>query len=173
MESSAILTYLQENYDTDNRLGFTSPSETSQLQQWLFFWQAAAPIQGQTRRLTKNMEEKAADSDVVQYFQAEVLRIYSVLNDHLSGRHKGPDNTPRLFLAGNGQGKYSIADIGTWPHVRAYRSLGFLTEEAMCRKFPYLAAWIERVAERSAVKEGIKGDKYDSEDCVSRVLTTS
>lgn len=89
-----------------------------------------------------------------------MLRIYGVLEAHLSGQHSGH---PRQYLAGRGEGKYSIADIGTWPHVRAYRSLGFSEENDM-RPFPHLLDWVDRIAARPAVQRGIDGCKYDSEE---------
>ncbi|UKZ61977.1 uncharacterized protein TrAtP1_003238 [Trichoderma atroviride] len=53
MESQAILTYLQENYDQNNLFGFTSASERSQVMQWLFFWHSSAPVQGHGRHFIK------------------------------------------------------------------------------------------------------------------------
>lgn len=93
-----------------------------------------------------------------------MLRIYSVLEDHFSGKHGGG---LRHYLAGNGLGIYSIADMGTWPHVRAYRSIGF-SEEDMS-PFPHLLQWIQRIAERKAVKSGTSG-KYDSEESPQFVI---
>ena len=98
-------------------------------------------------------------------FRTELLRIFSVLEDHLSGRHRG--GVAREYLAGNGTGKYSIADIGTFPHLRGYRSLGF-SDQDMAR-FPHFLGWLERIASRPAVQEGISG-KYTSDDNPDAVL---
>lgn len=87
-----------------------------------------------------------------------MLRIYSVLEDHLGGKHGAQ---PRQYLAGIGLGVYSIADIGTWPHARAYRSIGF-SEEDM-ERFPHLLWWIQRIAERKAVQSGTS-ERYNSEE---------
>ena len=80
-----------------------------------------------------------------------------MLELHLSGRYTG---TPRDFLAGKGKGKYSIADMGTWPWIWNWQRRGF-TEEEMA-SFPHLLEWIVRIAERPAVQRGIS-DQYDSE----------
>jgi hypothetical protein len=57
--------------------------------------------------------------------------------------------------------------MGTWPHVRIYRILGF-TDKDM-EPFPCLLGWISRIAARSAVQEGISG-KYTSEKNPSAVV---
>jgi hypothetical protein len=44
-------------------------------------------------------------------FKNEVMRVYAVLEIQLSGKYTGE---PREYLAGNGKGRYSVADIGTW-----------------------------------------------------------
>ncbi|KAB8576177.1 hypothetical protein FH972_025705 [Carpinus fangiana] len=151
MESSAILVYLQENFDGNNHFGFGTPHERSQVLQWLFFWHAATPVQGQTRRQDARL-------------RLEMLRIYSVLEHHLSGKYNG---VPRDYLAGDGSGKYSIADMGTWPHVKAYRSVGF--SDADMTPFPKLLSWIQAISQRPGVIHGIS-DKYDSEENSALVL---
>ena len=80
--------------------------------------------------------------------------MWGVLEIHLSGKYTGE---PRDYLAGSGKGKYSIADIGTWPYVNGYRFSGFTDEEM--KSFPHLMEWRERIAERPAVQKGI-GSAY-------------
>lgn len=77
-----------------------------------------------------------------------------MLEIHLSGKYTG---SPRDYLAGAGKGKYSVADIGTWPWVKGYSGSGFTEEDV--KPFPHLLRWIERIAERPAVQRGI-GDAY-------------
>jgi glutathione S-transferase len=78
------------------------------------------------------------------------------LEIRLSGKYTGE---PREYPAGKGKGKYSVADIGTFGWVQYYGSVwnGF-TEEEMA-ELPHMLKWIERIAERPAVKRGC-GDKY-------------
>ncbi|KAK4071462.1 uncharacterized protein Triagg1_6123 [Trichoderma aggressivum f. europaeum] len=162
IESSAILVYLQEKYDKRNVFGFTSAHEKSQAIQWLFFWHSSAPVQGHARHFMKGTAEPIPYA--AQYFERAMLRIYSVLESHLSGQFNGQSAAPREYLAGDGVGKYSIADMGTWPHVRGYRSLGFSEETDMRPKFPHLLQWIDRIAARPGVQRGIDAGKYDSEE---------
>ena len=44
-------------------------------------------------------------------FRNETLRVFGVLEIHLSGKYTGE---PKEYLAGHGKGKYSVADIKTW-----------------------------------------------------------
>jgi glutathione S-transferase len=101
---------------------------------------------------------KKISLDAISRFRTETLRIYDVLEARLSGRWTG---VPREYLAGIGKGKYSIADIGTWPWVRSWRSAQFADEDMA--GFPCLLQWIARVAERPAVQRGISS-LYDSEE---------
>ena len=77
-----------------------------------------------------------------------------MLEIQLSGKYTGE---PREYLAGAGKGKYSIADIGTWPWVKGWAFSGF--EEKDMKAFPHLLQWIDRIKERPAVKIGT-GEKY-------------
>lgn len=77
-----------------------------------------------------------------------------MLEIQLSGKYTGQE---RDYLAGASRGKYSIADIGTWPWVKGYEFAGFTKEEM--EPFPHLLKWIGRIAERPAVKRGT-GEKY-------------
>ena len=81
--------------------------------------------------------------------------MYGVLEIQLSGKYSGE---PRDYLAGNGKGKYSVADIGTWPWVKGWEFAGFTKQEM--EPFPHLLKWIDRIADRPAVKTGT-GSKYN------------
>lgn len=94
--------------------------------------------------------------DAIDRFHNETLRVYGVLEIRLSGKYTGE---PRDYLAGPGKGKYSVADIGTWPWVKGYEFSGFTQEEM--KQFPHLLKWIARIAERPAVKRGV-GEKYQN-----------
>lgn len=58
----------------------------------------------------------------------------------------------RDYLAGEGRGKYSIADIACWGPVDAsiYSGVGELT------RWPALEAWAAKIARREAVKKAIE-----------------
>lgn len=90
----------------------------------------------------------------IKRFHDETLRVYGVLEIRLSGKYTGE---PREYLSGSGKGKYSVADIGTWPWVKAWEFSGFTKEEM--QEFPHVMKWIDRIAARPAVQKGI-GEKY-------------
>ena len=91
--------------------------------------------------------------DAIERFKNETLRVFGVLEIRLSGKYTGE---PRDYLAGKGKGKYSVADIGTWPWVKGW-DFNFSKEDM--EPFPHLLKWIDRIAERPAVQRGI-GEEY-------------
>lgn len=90
----------------------------------------------------------------INRFKNETLRVFGVLEIHLSGKYTGE---VKEYLAGNGKGKYSVADIKTWPWVKNWERSGFTKEQV--QDFPHLLRWIDRIAERPAVQRGI-GEGY-------------
>ncbi|KAI9736114.1 MAG: hypothetical protein M1818_006290 [Claussenomyces sp. TS43310] len=153
METSAELLYLLKFADKEDKFGFKDELERSQCLQWLFFWHGSgAPYQGQMNHFGRFSKEKIPYA--IERFTNETLRVYGVLEIQLSGKYTGE---PRDYLAGNGKGKYSVADIGTWPWVKGWEFSG-VTKEQM-KPFPHLLKWIDRIAERPAVKRGT-GEKY-------------
>lgn len=153
METSAELLYLLKKYDGDDALGFSDELERSECLQWLFFWHGSgAPYQGQVNHFNKFAKEKIPYA--IARFKNETLRVYGVLEIRLSGKYTGE---PRDYLAGKGKGKYSVADIGTWPWVSKWEFSGFTKDEMS--EFPHLLKWLDRIAQRPAVKTGT-GEKY-------------
>ncbi|KAE9367025.1 glutathione S-transferase [Stipitochalara longipes BDJ] len=149
METSAIMLYLLKEYDSKDAFGFKDDLERNQCLQWLFFWHGSGqPIEGQLNYFGKLADQK--DQYAINRFKKETLRIFGVLEIHLSGKYTGE---MREYLAGKGNGTYSVADIGTWPWVSGY---GFSEQisEAEMKEFPHLLKWIDRIAERPAVKSG-------------------
>lgn len=101
--------------------------------------------------------------DAIEKFKTETLRIYNVLELHLSNSLAGGDGgggEAREYLVGEGRGKYSIADINAYAWIRAWKRMT-ITEEEMGR-YPLLRRWIERIEERPAVGRGV-GEGYDEE----------
>ncbi|KAL5419679.1 hypothetical protein PMIN03_000284 [Paraphaeosphaeria minitans] len=152
-ETSAELFYLLEFADKEDKFGFEDELERNQTLQWTFFWHGSgAPYQGQLNHFSRAAPEKIPYA--INRFKNETLRVFGVLEIHLSGKYTG---APREYLAGNGAGKYSVADIKTWPWVRNWERAGFSKEDASA--FPHLLKWIDRIAERPAVQRGI-GEAY-------------
>jgi glutathione S-transferase len=108
----------------------------------------------------------AQNSVAISRFRSRTLDMYSVLELRLSGKYAGG---PRDFLAGSGKGKYSIADIGAWPWIRAWKRTDISDEEMA--NFPHLLGWIARIASRPAVERGIS-NFYDSEENPDLVVST-
>ncbi|KAI1246360.1 hypothetical protein MGN70_013259 [Eutypa lata] len=86
----------------------------------------------------------------IDRFKDETLRVFGVLEIRLSGRYTGE---PRDYLAGAGKGKYSLADIRTWPWVNVWGKVSGFTGEEM-EPFPHVLKWLDRIAERPAVQRG-------------------
>ncbi|KAH8197596.1 hypothetical protein TruAng_008228 [Truncatella angustata] len=148
-ETSAELLYLEKLVDKDDIFGFKDPLERNEALQWLFFWHGSgAPYQGQTNHFTRQAPEKIEYA--INRFRNETLRVYGVLEIRLSGKYTGE---PRDYLAGKGTGKYSIADIKTWPWINLWERSGFTHEEM--KSFPHLLKWVDRIAARKAVQQGI------------------
>ncbi|OQO08950.1 hypothetical protein B0A48_05840 [Cryoendolithus antarcticus] len=153
METSAEMLYLVKFADKNDTFGFKDEKERNQCLQWTFFWHGSgAPYQGQVNHFSRAAPEKIEYA--INRFKNETLRVYGVLEIQLSGKYSGEE---RDYLAGNGKGKYSVADIKTWPWVKGWEKTGF-TEEEM-KPFPHLKKWIARIAERPAVQKGI-GEAY-------------
>lgn len=74
------------------------------------FWHGSgAPYQGQVNHFSRAAPEKIPYA--ITRFRNETLRVFGVLEIHLSGKYTGE---PREYLAGKGKGKYSVADVKTW-----------------------------------------------------------
>ncbi|KAK0872369.1 hypothetical protein LTR87_012418 [Friedmanniomyces endolithicus] len=154
METSAEMLYLLKAYDKEDKFGFKDELERNQCLQWTFFWHGSgAPYQGQVNHFSRAAPEKIPYA--INRFKNETLRVIGVLEIQLSGKYS---DEPREFLAGKGKGKYSVADMKTWPWVKGWERTGFSKEEMDA--FPNVLKWIDRIAERPAVKRGI-GEAYN------------
>ncbi|KAF2117975.1 glutathione S-transferase [Lophiotrema nucula] len=152
-ETSAELFYLLKFADKEDKFGFKDDLERNQALQWTFFWHGSgAPYQGQVNHFSRAAPEKIPYA--ITRFKNETLRVYGVLEIHLSGKYTGET---KEYLAGKGKGKYSVADVKTWPWVKNWEKSGFTKEEVSV--FPHLLKWIDRIAERPAVQRGI-GEAY-------------
>lgn len=145
--------YLLKFADKQDKFGFTNDLERNEALQWTFFWHGSgAPYQGQVNHFTRVAPEKITYA--IDRFRNETLRVFGVLEIQLSGKYTGE---PKEYLAGHGKGKYSIADIKTWPWVKNWEKSGFTKDEVA--QFPHLLQWIDRIAARPAVQRGI-GEAY-------------
>lgn len=133
-ESGAILQYLGRKtglfYPTDER-------GRVEVDEWLF-WQMAGlgPMAGQTHHFRIYAPEKLPYA--IDRYTNETHRLYGVLNKRLADRD---------FIAGD----YSIADIACIGWAKLWARQG----QDVPNEFPHMAAWLERVLARPAVKRGL------------------
>ena len=131
-ESGAILIYLAEK---TGKLLPTDPKRRSTVLQWLMFQMGGVgPMQGQSNVFYRYAPEKIPFA--IQRYQRETRRLYEVLDLRLADHE---------YLAG----RYSIADIATWPWVSMHGWAGVEVEG-----LPNLQRWMEQVGKRPAVQKG-------------------
>lgn len=151
MESLAILLYLEKKYDDKHVFSWSDSDPKgenfrNQVLQWCS-WQMAGqgPMQGQANHF--RMQATGDSKNVVPYgikrYHDETVRLYQVLEMGLEGRD---------YLVGEGKGKYSLADMLTFPWALWYRFAGVRNEEVG----PNVKAWIERIKQRPAVQRGLR-----------------
>ncbi|OAG10573.1 glutathione S-transferase [Paraphaeosphaeria sporulosa] len=125
-ESGAVMLYLVER---------------SEMLQWLFFQNAGlGPMQGQANHFVRYAPERIAYA--AERYQNETRRLYAVLDERLQRR---------AYLAGRGQGRYSIADIAAFAWVPWAPWAGVELDA-----FPAVKAWAERIEAREGVKRGLR-----------------
>jgi GST-like protein len=133
-ESGAILIYLAE------KAGRFFPQELHarfDVLQWLF-WQVGGlgPMAGQLSHFVNYAPERIAYG--LNRYGDEYNRLLGVMERRLADRP---------FLAGD----YSIADMASWPWVRAHERL-----QQPLDGFPNLRRWFDTIAERPAVGRGFE-----------------
>jgi GST-like protein len=132
-ESGAILMYLAEK---SGKLWPTDMRQRYAVTQWLMFQMGGVgPMFGQANYFFR-LEEKVPYA--IERYHKEALRLYGVLEKAL-GQNE--------YLAG----KYSIADIATYPWVWRHEMHHVKLEE-----FPNVKSWYDKISERPAVKRGME-----------------
>jgi GSH-dependent disulfide-bond oxidoreductase len=129
-ESGAILVYLAEKMGKYLPNGFRDRVAVTQ---WLF-WQMAGlgPMAGQNHHFSQYAPEKIPYA--IERYVRETNRLYGVLNKQLAAHE---------LVAG----RYSIADMATYPWIVPHERQGQKLED-----FPHLMRWFEAMRERPAVK---------------------
>ncbi|MFT3975001.1 MAG: glutathione S-transferase N-terminal domain-containing protein [Amaricoccus sp.] len=138
-ESGAILQYLGRK---TGRFYGDSDRNQVEVEEWLM-WQmgGVGPMAGQANhflRYAPAMEPPQVLPYAQDRYRNEVTRLYGVLDRRLAGRE---------YVAGD----YSIADMAIWPWAR-----GWEMQQQDLGKFPNLAAWLDRIAARPAVKVAVE-----------------
>lgn len=136
-ESGAILQYLGRKtgqfYPQNER-------ERIQVEQWLM-WQMGGfgPMLGQNHHFSKFAPERLEYP--TKRYQAETKRLYGVLNTHLQNR---------AFVAGQGQGEYSIADMTIFPWMLTHE-----WQNIDLNDFSNVKTYFERIHARDAVQKAL------------------
>ncbi|MFZ1681954.1 MAG: glutathione S-transferase C-terminal domain-containing protein [Rhizobiaceae bacterium] len=140
-ESGAILLYLA---DKTGKLLSSDPGTRWETIAWLFFQMGGVgPMFGQFGYFNNFAGKEIEDRRPRQRYLDETRRLLSVLDGRLAGRD---------FIAGDA---YSIADIATWPWVRALDTAYQGTEILGLDEFGHVGAWLDRCMERPASKRGL------------------
>jgi len=142
-ESGAIMVYLAEKVGSD-----LYPQDTVRryaVLQWLMFQMGGVgPMLGQAHHFRRYAPEQIGYA--IERYTKEATRLYRVIDRRLSRSR---------YLAGD---DYSLADIATYPWLRAYRWQGQELSD-----WPNLQRWYTEVRARPAVQRGlaVMGDKVD------------
>jgi len=144
METGAIMLYLSNKYGKFQCEG----AEYWQMVEWLM-WQMAGfgPMLGQVHHFVKYNKGKSEYSEKRYYNEAK--RLYNVLEKQLEGRD---------FIAGEGKGSYSIADMSCWPWVSRFE-----WQEIDLNLYPNIKDWYIRISNRPAVQKGYSIPKFVTE----------
>ncbi|GAD97287.1 hypothetical protein ATEG_06384 [Paecilomyces variotii No. 5] len=142
-ESGAIVEYLVETYDKDNKISFKAGTpEYFQAKQWLHFQVSGqGPYFGQAVWFKMYHPEKIQSAQ--DRYINEIRRVSGVMNKVLEKQD---------WLAG---GKYSYADVAFVPWYEAvpWVAAGQIDLE---KDFPKLYDWLNRIKSRPAVAEVLK-----------------
>ena len=135
METGAIMLYLAQKYDQFQAKG----DGYWQMVEWLM-WQMGGlgPMLGQVHHFVKYNAGKAPYAE--ERYSNEARRLYKVLNTQLEGRD---------YVAGDGKGIYTIADMSMWPWISRHDWQGIDLAD-----FPNVQKWYMRLLERPAVQRG-------------------
>lgn len=144
METGAIMLYLAQKYGRFLPEG----AEYWRAVEWLM-WQMGGlgPMLGQVHHFVKHNAGKAPYAE--ERYAKEAQRLYGVLERRLEGRD---------YIAGEGRGEYSVADMASWPWVSRFE-----WQQIDLAKFPNVRDWYLRIAERPAVQRGYQVPKYVSD----------
>jgi len=132
-ESGAILIYLAEKF---GRFLPADAKGRSTVIQWVMFQMGGiGPMQGQANVFFRYWPKKIPE--VIDRYQNETRRLYSVLDTRLQGRDYLCD-------------EFSIADIAnvTWVHIHKWAGVEI-------DDLPHLKAWLTRLRARPALSRGL------------------
>jgi len=144
MESGAIMMYLADKHDQF----WVKGAEYWRMVEWLM-WQMGGlgPMLGQVHHFVKYNSGKSAYAE--ERYSKEAKRLYSVLNTRLEGRD---------FVAGEGRGEYTIADMSMFPWIARHD-----WQQIDLNDYPNVSEWYVKIAERPATQRGYHIPKFATE----------
>ena len=151
-ESGAIIEYLIERYDTNNRLSFAPGTpDAYHAKQWLFFQASGqGPYYGQSVWFNKYHSEQLPSA--IERYTKEANRVSGVLEGYLAQQeqeHGGSAGGDGPWLVGN---KLSYADLAFIPWQTI---IGKVLEKSEYNEdnFPHLKEWLSKMTTRETVKK--------------------
>lgn len=151
-ESGAIVEYLIEQYDTENKLSYTDVTNKYHLKQWLHFQVSGqGPYYGQAFWFMNYAPEKVPLA--IERYQNEIRRVCSVLERALDGRE---------WLVGD---KCTYADLSfiAWQHAIP----AIFKDEDFYSKYPKVRAWMDRMEARPTVQK-ISGARTEAREAAAK-----
>ncbi|KZT36008.1 glutathione S-transferase [Sistotremastrum suecicum HHB10207 ss-3] len=144
-ESNAILLYLINTYDAENKFGFLGKTaeEKAQVMQWLFFQASGqGPYYGQAHWFLYLHPEEVPSA--ITRYQDEILRVLSVLEKHLQNRE---------WMVGD---SITLADFALLPYNLFYAPRLLPEGVTVEDRYPAVAAWQKRLCARRSVAETVQ-----------------
>ena len=126
-QSGVILDYLSSK---TGKLGGRSAAERREILRWMFWDNHKLSTQiGTTRFLMNFLPPEKRPEAVIPFLQGRLKAVYTVLNDHLAGRHWIVGDTP------------TIADLSCCGYLYYPEPFGFTRAD-----WPHIDAWLDRIS---------------------------
>ncbi|KAI1424977.1 glutathione S-transferase [Xylaria sp. FL1777] len=151
-ESGAIVEYLVETYDKDNKISFPRGSRESYLtKQWLYFQATGqGPYYGQAVWFTKFHPEKIQSA--IDRYVKEIYRVTGVVEGHLAQEKAKSGGSDGPWLVG---GKITFADIAWF--MWQFKIASVVQDNAVNYDgYPHVKDWLERLASRPSIKYAVQ-----------------
>jgi glutathione S-transferase len=138
-ESGAIVEYLIDNYDLENKLQYTDITRKYEAKAWLHFQMSGqGPYYGQAGWFARFAPERIPFA--IERYGNEIRRVTSVLDSVLKNRE---------WLVSD---KCTYADLAFMPWQRWAKRYA-TNPETLDEEYPHAAAWFKRLSERPSVKK--------------------
>jgi glutathione S-transferase len=150
-ESGAIIEYLVEKYDKDNRISFApGTNESYHTRQWLYYQVSGqGPYFGQASWFKKFHPEKVPSA--LERYVKEVNRVTGVLENYLLKQKEQYGNgNGGPWLVGD---KYTFADLAFAPWQTIVEIVVKPEDGYSLDEFPTVKDWVARIKSRKAVSK--------------------